>query len=76
MKKQGRKNKTDSLHLLETSFNKKDQVLKFFIKQDALFDNNLAESGLRIVKLKHKISGCFRMKEGAEIFAESILKLL
>jgi transposase len=68
VKKRGRKKKPDSLRLLETFFNRKDQILKFFVKQYVPFDNNLAERDLRMIKLKQKISGCFRTKTGAEIF--------
>ena len=68
VKKRGRKKKTDSLRLLETFLNRKDQILKFFVKEYVPFDNNLAERDLRMIKLKQKISGCFRTKTGAEIF--------
>ena len=68
VRKKGRKKKSESLNLLETFENRKDQVLKFFTNPIVPFDNNMAERDLRMVKLKQKISGCFRTKKGAVIF--------
>ena len=68
IKKRGRKKKAPSLRLLETFSNRKQQVMGFLLNPAVPFDNNLAERDLRMVKLKQKISGCFRTKKGAEIF--------
>lgn len=66
--KRGRKAKNKSLRLLEVFRDKKKEILLFLRNHDVPFDNNLAERDLRMIKLKQKISGCFRSKHGAEIF--------
>lgn len=66
--KRGRKAKGKSLTLLECFRDKKKEYLRFLYEKTIPFDNNLAERDLRMVKLKQKISGCFRTRKGAEMF--------
>ena len=47
----------------------RDAVLAFLHYPEVPFDNNLAERDLRMMKVKQKISGCFRTWTGAEVFA-------
>jgi len=67
-RKRGRKSKSKSLRLIHVFRDKKEEILLFLKNKAIPFDNNLAERDLRMIKLKQKISGCFRSKYGAEIF--------
>ena len=68
VKKRGRTAKPKSLNLLEVFINRREEIFRFLHNKDVPFDNNLAERDLRMVKLKQKISGCFRTLHGAEVF--------
>lgn len=67
--KRGRKPKTKTRNLLERFRDFADDILRFFYNFDVPFDNNFSERDLRMMKVKLKISGCFRSLKGAQYFA-------
>jgi len=67
--KRGKTKKTKSRNLLERMQGLKEMVLAFAFNDGVPFTNNLAERDLRPVKLKQKVSNCFRSFESAEIYA-------
>jgi transposase len=64
----GRTKQSAAYNLLKRLTTYRAAVLRFMHDWAVPFDNNLAERDLRMVKLRQKISGCFRSDTGATMF--------
>jgi transposase len=67
--KRGRKKKTIEQNLLARFRTHEDSILRFLHDFRVPFTNNLAEQDIRMMKVRQKISGCFRTIYGARSFA-------
>ena len=66
--KRGRVKQSVAFNLLRRMRQYSDAVLRFIGDHTVPFTNNVGEHGVRMPKVKQKISGCFRTLEGAQHF--------
>ena len=66
---QGRTKQHKATNLLDRLEDYDLNVLAFLVDPNVPFTNNQGEQDIRMIKVKQKISGCFRTLDGAQCFA-------